>query len=198
MSETPGPVLRALDAQPNPYTDERPLVVRDHPMRENSATVATGAVVLAAPLIWALVRLLADQRPVLTGQVILALALAVPLGLLMILFPVVIGSGARVTLGGTTLTRKVRESRGATKTVRLADIRGGIYASRVRYRRSGGAELVLFLPDNEVVWIADGISAGDIGRIAQALSGYGIKEYADPITNEQLQTLIRKARRSAT
>lgn len=197
MTDSQSSALQDLPAQPNPYTDERPLVVRDHPMRENSATVAAGAVVLAAPLIWVLVRLLTDQRPVLTGQLILALLIAVPLGLLMILFPVVIGSGARVTLGGTTLTRRVRESRGATKTAALTDIRGGVYASRVRYRRGTGAELVLFLPENEVVWIADCISPGDVARMARALSTYGIKEYADPITNDQLQALIRKARRAS-
>ncbi|WP_106848242.1 hypothetical protein [Blastococcus sp. Marseille-P5729] len=197
MTESQSSVLQDLPAQPNPYTDERPLVVRDHPMRENSATVATGAVVLAAPLIWVLVRLLTDQRPVLTSQLILALVLAVPLGVLMVCFPLVISSGTWVTVGSTRLTRGVKRSRGATKTVALTDIRGGVYASRVRYRRGTGAELVLFLPENEVVWIADGIAPGDVARIARASSTYGIKEYADPITNDQLQALIRKARRAS-
>lgn len=183
------------EQQPNPHTDEQPLVVRDHPMRENIRSVLAGGAVIAAPLIWLLVRLLSNQRPILTAQLILALVIAVPLGLLMIFFPLVISSGARVTLGGTRLTREVRESRGGGKTVLLNEIRGGIYASQVQYQRDTGAELVLFAPENEVIWIADGIAPADVGRIARALSTYGIKEYADPIGNEQLQALIRKARR---
>ena len=195
MTASEEPRLKALPAQPNPYTDSSPLVVRDHPLRDNRGPVLAGAIVAAAPVIWLVVRAVTGAEPLLPGELVLALAIGVPLGALMALFPLLLGSGAQVTVGDTRLTRKVSARRGPTKSVALNDIRSGIYASQVRYRRDVGKELVLFLPESEVLWIADGIAADDVERIAQALSSYGIKEYAEPIGNQQLQALIRKARR---
>lgn len=159
-------------------------------------TVMIAAVVALAPLIWVLGRLIAQASPVVTDEVLLALLIGVPLGAVIALFPLLLASGARLTLGSTTLTRKLRSGRGPTKTIQLADIRAGIFASRVRYRRETGKELVLFLADSEILWIADGIQGGDVEKVANALAAYGIREYAEPITNQQLAALVRKARRA--
>lgn len=185
-----------LPQQPNPYTDEAPLRVTDHPLRANRSIVLIGAVVALAPVIWLLVRLLGGAAPVISGDLGLALAIGVPLGLVIALFPLLVASGARVTLGATSLTRRLRSARGTTKTIRLDDIRTGIHASNVRYRRSTGQELVLFLDGGEILWIAEGIEPDDVARIARALSAYGVREYAEPITNQQLAALVRKARRA--
>ena len=193
MSDQPA-AIRELPVEPNPYTDDAPLVVRDHPWRENRAAVALAVFVLLIPIVLIVVRAAQGAKPLIDGKTTLALAIGVPLAALIAAFPVIISSGARVTLGATTLTRAVAARRGPTKTVPLADVRGGIYASKVRYRRELGKELVLFLNDREILWIADGIDAADVSRLAQALSSYGIKEYTEPISNEKLQQLIRRAR----
>ena len=185
-----------LQPQPNPYTDDAPLEVRDHPWRENRVIVAIAVLVAILPLVWLIVRFVGGADPVLTDELTLALIIAEPLAIVIVLFPVLVSSGARLTLGASTLTRRLRRNRGATKTVRLDDIRAGIYASKVRYRREYGKELVLFLDDGGIVWIADGIAGDDVAKVAAALSTYGIREYAEPITNQKLAALVRKARRA--
>lgn len=185
-----------LAAQPNPYTDAAPLRARDHPWRQNRPLVVVAALVAAAPLLWVAGRWLAGTRPVLEGEVLTALLVGLPLAAVIAAFPVLLSSRARVVLGATTLTRSLRPGRGETRTIRLADVRAGIYASRVRYRRELGRELVLFLGGGRILWIADGIEPADVTRIAAALSGYGVREYDRPVTNEQLAALVQKARRA--
>jgi hypothetical protein len=187
-----------LGPQPNPYTDDAPLRVHDHPWRENRVIVLIAALVAAAPLVWLLVRVLGGAEPVVHDELLLALLIGEPLALVIALFPVLVSSGAHLTLGATTLTRKLRAGRGTTKTVRLADIRAGIYASKVRYRREYGKELVLFLAGGEILWIADGLEPEDVAKVAAALSTYNVRAYGEPITNQQLAALVRKARRAGS
>lgn len=198
MTDPAAGQLRALPQTANPYTDAEPLRVRDHPLRENPAVLAIAAAVGLAPVLWLLVRLLSGARPVVTGELVLALSIGVPLAGAIALFPVLLGSGARITLGATTLRRELRRTRGETKTMSLRDIRAGIYASKVRYRRELSKELVLFGDDGEILWIADGIAPDDVQQIAHALATYGVREYDGAITNDQLAALVRKARRQET
>lgn len=193
MTDQPSAV-RALPAEPNPYTDDAPLVVRDHPWRENRAVLVLALVVLAIPLVFVITRAARGTDPLIDGTTTLALAIGLPLSVLVAAFPVIISSRAKVTLGSSSITRAVASGRGATRTIALDDVRGGIYASKVRYRREEGKELVLFLADSSILWIADGIGAEDVERLAHALSSHGIREYVEPITNEKLQQLIRRAR----
>ena len=193
MSQQPS-AIRELPAEPNPYTDADPLVVRDHPWKENRAALILAIVVLAIPVALVIARAAQGKQPLLDGSSILALSIGVPLAALIAAFPVIISSRAKVTLGASQLTRAVAARRGPTKTIDLTSIRGGIYASKIRYRREYGKELVLFLADREILWIADGIAADDVERLARALSSCGIKEYTEPISNEKLQQLVRRAR----
>lgn len=195
MNAPTGQALRDLPPEPNPYTDDDPLVVRDHPWRDNRPLLVAAGIVMLAPLLWLAIRTASGASPVWTSRLTIAVAMGVPLGVAMAFFPILLSSGAKVILGGTYLTRVVKGRRGQTKSVRLVDLRGGILASRVRYRRDSGKELVLFLPDAEIVWIADGISSADIERVARALSTHGVREYAEPIDTTKLRALVQKARR---
>lgn len=198
MTDSAAGHLRPLPQNANPYTDDEPLRVRDHPLQENPAALVIAAAVGLAPVLWLLVRLLSGARPVMTGELVLALSIGVPLAGAIALFPALLGSGARITLGASELRRELRRTRGETKTMPLSDIRGGIYASKVRHRRELSKELILFGDDGQILWIADGIAPDDVQQIAHALATYGVREYDGAITNDQLAALVRKARRQET
>lgn len=195
MSTTDSRALRDLTAQPNPYTDADPLVVRDHPWLENRIVLIIAAVVALMALAPLVVRAASGLDPAFNGQAKLALFIGLPLAAVIALYPLLLASRVKVRVGASTLTREIAARRGTSKSIALASIRGGIYASHVRYRRDTGKELVLFLPDREIIWIADGLQGDDVARVAQALSSCGIREYVEPITSEKLQSLVTRARR---
>ncbi|WP_134324457.1 hypothetical protein [Cumulibacter soli] len=187
------PGRNADSASSNPYTDAAPLHVTEHPWRANRSLLVLALIVAVAPLVWLLGRLLLGASPLVPAPLVVALAVGEPLGVLIAVFPLLLASGISVTLGADSLTRKIR--RGMTRTIRLDDIRAGIYASNVGYRVDGGAELILFLGGEDVLWIADGIEPDDIRLLAEALADRGIQQYDEHITTEQLAALVRKARR---
>ena len=188
----PTPKLVPMRPVPNPYTDEAPLVVRNRPWRDNLIITLLGVAFLvgtSAYLIWSLT---ADE-PSHAAAGLLAV-IGIPLGALLLWFMFRLGTGAVVALGDETISRVVRRPEAHTASYRVRDITGGIYAANVKYSALSrpGAELVLFVPDGRLLWLADGISARDIGKIATALSSHHIHEIPGEVRNRTLRMVMRQ------
>ena len=186
------PKLVPMRPVANPYTDESPLVVRNRPWRDNLLITLLSIVLIvgtSAYLIWALV----TDTPT-RGWARLLAVIGIPLGLILLWFMFRLGTGAVVALGDETISRVVRRPEAHTASYRVRDIRGGVYASRVKYSALSrpGAELVLFISNGRVLWLADGISPHDIGRIATALSSYHINEVPGLVRNRTLRVVMRQ------
>ncbi|PRZ41322.1 hypothetical protein CLV47_11049 [Antricoccus suffuscus] len=186
------PKLVPMQAVPNPYTDESPLVVRNRPWRDNLTITLLGLVLIlgtSAYLIWSLV----TGEPSHDAAGLLAV-IGIPLGVVLLWFMFRLGTGAVVALGDETISRVVRRPEAHTASYAVRDISGGIYAANVKYSALSrpGAELVLFVPGGRLLWLADGISARDIGRLAVALSSHHIDEIPGQIRNRTLRVIMRK------
>ena len=181
----------------NPYTEQHPLVATDHPFRTNRAMLVTGAIVLAMALAYVVARVIRGERPVFGGGAVLMICLAVGIAAVLVWYAWRLSSGVRVTLTGREVRRQVRRGGPeANKTLAIDDIRLGLLATDVRYaKKRRGAELVLFGPGREILWLADGLEADDVHEIARALSARGIRRHEAPISNDQLRITVRKLRR---
>ncbi len=128
------------------------------------------------------------------GTIGMFVGFGIPLGALLLWFMFRLGTGAVVALGDETISRVVRRPETHTTSYRVRDITGGIYAANVKYSALSqpGAELVLFVPGGRLLWLADGLSARDIGRIATALSGHHINEIPGQIRSRTLRVIMRQ------
>lgn len=197
MSTPQQPRLSDLPVVPNPHTERDPLVVRDHPYVENPVGVAFAALAILGPLVAVAVRTFRSLDPVLDGPTLTALWIGIPLGLLTLWFVGWLSTGTVVSVDDSTLRRRRRRPVADERVVPIADIRGGLLASAVRYSRGRtGSELILFLTDGTALGLAGGISDGDMRRVADALSSRGIKEYQDPTTTTALLSLVKALQRA--
>lgn len=186
-----------LPVSDNPYTEQRPLVATDHPFRANRAMLVTGAIVLAMAAAYVIARVMRGAEPVFGGGAVLMICLAVGIAAVLAWYAWRLSSGVRVTLTDTEVRRQVRRGGpDANKTLAIDDIRLGLLATDVRYaKKRRGAELVLFGPAREILWLADGLEADDVHEIARALSDRGIRRHDATISNDQLRVTVRKLRR---